>query len=207
MARRKVTLTVNWPAVRNKIRRPNPKSERIAREKIVTKMTRTHEELMKDFETHNVTVEIEGGVGASNASKTLSGYGDLFSFIGFKKGSDPIEKIRNYLLGSIRINKRAHAKSNNGYVFRARGPSMKELEQMTPLPYDPSRSWVRGIERGISGLGYYLQSARRKLNSSRSGGGIQVKTNKLRGGSFKPVKYMSNLINRFYEKLRKKIKA
>tara|TARA_R110000765_G_scaffold48200_5_gene98789 strand:+ start:3554 stop:4180 length:627 start_codon:yes stop_codon:yes gene_type:complete len=208
MARRKAVMSVDWPSLKAKLRKPKPKSERIAREILVTKVTAAHEVLMEDFEAHEVTEEIKGGVGASNTSKTLSGYGDLFSFIGFESGSDPIGKVRDYLLGSIRINKRAHAKTKNGgYVFRARGPDMKELESMTPLPYDPSRSWIRGIERGISGLGYYLQSARKKLNNSRSGGGIQIKSGKLRSGGFRPVSYMSGLINQFYTRISKKFRA
>ena len=56
-------------------RRVNVKLIRAARE--VEKI------LMKEFEEHTVTKEIEEGAGASNISSTLGGYGNLFTYIGF----------------------------------------------------------------------------------------------------------------------------
>ena len=53
--------------------------------------------LIEDFDSHPVTTEIKGGTNASNLSGTLSGYGNLFSFIGFPEGSDPTVVVRNFL--------------------------------------------------------------------------------------------------------------
>ena len=49
--------------------------------------------LINEFESHPVTVEISGGVNAKNSSGTLGGKGNLFRFIGFEAGSDPISPI------------------------------------------------------------------------------------------------------------------
>ena len=47
------------------------------------KFRQSKDMLMRDFNEHPVTREIEGGVSAGNVSGTLAGYGNLFSFIGF----------------------------------------------------------------------------------------------------------------------------
>ena len=48
--------------------------------------------MINEFESHPVSVEIAGGSGASNSSRTLGGYGNLFTFIGFPAGARPIAK-------------------------------------------------------------------------------------------------------------------
>ena len=45
--------------------------------------------LLRDFDSHPVTKEIEGGAGSPNLSRTLGGYGNLYTFIGFAFGSRP----------------------------------------------------------------------------------------------------------------------
>ena len=71
-------------------------------------------------------------------------------------------------------------------------------------------SWVIGIERGISGFGSYMYE---RTEGSRSGGGFQAKTppkynksQKIRPGAFRNVKYMSEMIRNFHKKLRKREK-
>ena len=67
------------------------------------------------------------------------------------------------------------------------------------MPWEGGRSWVLGIERGISGFGYYLY---KKFNEGRSKEGIQTK-NKVRSSSFKKVRYMSEIINNFVKSINK----
>ena len=59
-------------------------------------------ELIRDFSSHPVTVEIENGVNASNISNTLGGKGNLFTFIGFNAGDNPTQAI-HFALGNISL--------------------------------------------------------------------------------------------------------
>jgi hypothetical protein len=78
-------------------------------------------------------------------------------------------------------------------------PTTKEIFDMTPMPWATGRSWARGIESGISGLGYYLK----KVKNSRSGLGVQSSTSKVRSGAvFRNTKYISDLIRRFESRLK-----
>lgn len=145
---------------------------------------------IKNFNNHKVTREIEAGPDSKNISGTLGGYGNLFSYIGFSKGEKPIEPIRALLKGiqinSININKLGQSKTFISY------PNSEDIFAITPLPWADSRSWAEGIERGLPGLGYFLN----KDNMGRSGAGIQVK-NKIKQAKFQNVKYISSLVNEF----------
>jgi hypothetical protein len=61
------------------------------------------------------------------------------------------------------------------------------------MPWAMGRSWVKGIEHGISGLGFYL----RKNSIGRSGGGVQIKSSRVRTGKFKNVSYISKIFKNF----------
>ena len=154
-------------------------------------------EMLLEFMNHPVTREILGGPDASNESGTLNGYGNLFSFIGFNEGDDPIEAILD-LLNNSEIH--SSNTSNSGIMFTISIPSKQAIFAATPLPWASGRSWSEAIERGLSGLGYYLN--RENLNNSNSGTGIQVKSVLRRGAKYKPVKYISSLINEYTKKFK-----
>jgi hypothetical protein len=155
------------------------------------------EKYIQEFLNHPITVEINGGIEAQNTSNTLGGITNLYSFIGFDEGTDPIRPIQELL-----------EKSNYRTVFNNQAvdstvifeiPTAQQIFNITPMPWAIGRSWARGIETGISGLGYYLK----KTKNSRSGLGIQSSTNQVRtGASFKNTKYISDLINRFNKDLK-----
>lgn len=152
-------------------------------------------EMLDEFNSHPVTREIEGGIDSSNISGTLSGITNLFSFIGFEAGDNPITPIRELLnKSSFRIS------SGNSGIARATFdiPSAKAIFSITPMPWATGRSWARGIERGISGLGYYLK----KIKGSRSGLGIQSQKQVERGVRYKNVQYISALINKYEKKFK-----
>ena len=67
------------------------------------------------------------------------------------------------------------------------------------MPWATGRSWARGIERGISGLGRYLVSSK-NIAKSRSGKAIEVK-GRVRGGRFSNTSYLSTLLNDYYKKI------
>ena len=64
------------------------------------------------------------------------------------------------------------------------------------MPWATGRSWAKGIETGISGLGYYLL---KNTDSSRSGLGIQSPRKVRKKSKFKNTQYISALIKK-YEK-------
>jgi hypothetical protein len=154
-------------------------------------------EFIDEFMNHPITQEIQGGISATNSSNTLGGITNLYSFIGFDEGTDPIRPIEELL-----------KKSNYRVLFNNRSveatvifdiPTAAQIFEITPMPWATGRSWARGIETGISGLGYYLK----KTKNSRSGLGVQTTNQQIRSGvMFKNSKYISDLINRFNKELK-----
>jgi hypothetical protein len=166
------------------------------KEKVSQELLSLRENFLAEFEKHPITQEIEAGPSATNSSGTLSGQGNLFSFIGFPSKAKPIAALRKVLeKHSVRFN---HGRGRTTIIIDA--PTMDEIIAATPLPWATGRSWVKGIEHGLSGLGRYLNTRRR--TGSRSGGGIQVK-NKLRGGKFRNTSYLSPLLNKYYKGIEK----
>lgn len=152
-------------------------------------------EMILEFMNHPVTREILGGPHASNESGTLNGYGNLFSFIGFDAGDNPIDPILDLLNNS----KIQHSNTaNSGIMFTIFIPSKQKIFDATPLKWSTGRSWSEAIERGLSGLGYYLN--RDYIKESDSGTGIQTKSVLRKGAKYKPVKYISALINEYTKK-------
>lgn len=159
------------------------------------------DEMLKNFEESLITKEIEAGAeNTINYSKNLNGVaygeGSLFGFIGFDEGDKPIDLVRAYLEMSGKILKTPKRIKSGGkiyYQYRVQTPNMAELASITPMPWEAGRSWVRSIERGISGLGYYLLSNSPK---SRSGQGVQS-SKKLRTATYRPTKYMSSIISAY----------
>ena len=80
-------------------------------------------------------------------------------------------------------------------------PTKDQIFVATPLPWATGRSWARGIERGISGLGRYLVKNSR-IAKSKSGFAIQTDA-PVRGGRFSNTAYMSALLNSYYKEIQK----
>jgi len=153
-------------------------------------------EMIKEFLAHPVTLEISAGPGAKNISGTLNGTSNLFAFIGFTPGEDPIKPIIEIL---ERIDFKEGSGSKTGVDFLIDMPQSSDVFAVTPMPWATGRSWAKGIETGISGLGYLLNKAGK---SSRSGVAIQVK-NKVRSGGFSNTPYISALLKKYENKFKK----
>lgn len=163
-----------------------------------SKLLDSKNDLLKDFSSHPVTAEIEAGENSENSSGTLGGYGNLFSFIGFISGSKPTEVVKN-LINKIRLIRKSYVKSErNGVLitFNVFSPKKSDFEDATPIPWSAGRSWLSGIERGISGLGYFISRG----GIGRSEGGEQADS-KIRSSSFKNVSYFSKMYSDFFKKL------
>lgn len=151
-------------------------------------------EMIDEFMNHEITKEIMNGPDAENTSKTLSGRkGNLFSFIGFDEGTDPISPIID-ILDSTTMTFAMF--SRKGARLTIKMPLAETVFQATPMPWATGRSWTKGIESGISGLGYFIQ----KDNKGRSSGGIQLDHQSGLGGRFKNSTYISALINKYFKR-------
>lgn len=162
--------------------------------KIEKEFNEVKKEFIEEFLSHPVTLEILAGPkDRQRVSGTLGGKANLFSFIGFNAGDDPIAPILELLQNT------SIQKTERGWSITI--PTAQDIFAVTPMPWATGRSWARGIEAGIPGLGRLLNKS---WPTSRSGKAIQVKK-KTRDGKFSNTKYISSLINK-YKKRFKKIK-
>lgn len=167
------------------------------------------ESMREEFKNHPVTREIEEGIEAKNDSGTLVGGEstegkNLYSFIGFDEGDEPIKKIEPFFedgaKGGPKLEYVRGSQQNNlSFDFKLTIPDKNAIFDATPLPWANGISWAQRIEVGLAGFGYFLNKL--GLRNSRSGGGIQV-PNKLRPGGFRNVKYISEIINNFRAKFK-----
>jgi len=157
------------------------------------------DEYLKEIEDHPVSEELNQGPDGQNLSNTLNGKENLFAFIGFDAADKPIENLKKIIKENTFLEKSpAFDKKNFQLKFNVFTPSVEEIRSQTPLPFENGRSWVKGVEDGITGFGYYVYGL--LFPNSRSGRGIQSK-NKIRTTTYKPVKYISELYNNFIKNL------
>jgi len=152
-------------------------------------------ELIKEFLSDPVTIEILQGASGSNISGTLGGVSNLFAFIGFDSGEQPISPILQSLENIQLTYKQEIRKRGIGVEFEVSLPTAQDIFAITPLPWATGRSWAEGIEQGLSGLGYLLRK-----DGGRSGAAVQSRVNKVRGGRFQNRPYISALIRKYRKK-------
>tara|TARA_R100000231_G_C5305161_1_gene158759 strand:+ start:487 stop:1074 length:588 start_codon:yes stop_codon:yes gene_type:complete len=182
------------PDVRKALARQTPKAVRRSFEKEVKdKFKKIKAEMIKEFLSDPVTMEIMNGPNSTNISGTLGGISNLFAFIGFNQGDQPIVPILNLLENvDIIYNKDLKTTDKMGVSFNVFLPTAEEIFAITPLPWATGRSWAQGIERGLSGLGYLLRK-----EGGRSGAAMQTRVSKVRGGRFQNRPYISSFINKY----------
>jgi hypothetical protein len=194
-----VKKIANSRSVEAKVSRIVNKNFRIERKRVIN-----------EFENHPVTRELEAGVGSANISGTTHGVGNLFSFIGFPQGSRPVDSVRKLMLG-IRISSRPKktiiSRNKMEKVYKVYSPDMSDFQAATPMPWETGLSWVRGVERGISGFGHFMATNSAgaegfNFSGSRSGGGVEVRRTLTTMG-FRPVKYISLILSNFTRRLGK----
>lgn len=198
-----VTLTVEGRALQREliqsIARKNNATQiknslMVGNKKLVKMFEDMKRAMIKDFLDHPVTREINAGPSSGNISRTLGGYGNLFSFIGFDASDDPIAPIVDLL-------NRSHIKISRATIrgqisISIEIPSPQQIFKVTPLPWAPGISWAQRIEVGLSGLGKYIK---KDSVPSRSGTGVQTR-NQIRGGGFSNTKYISTFLNLWKKK-------
>jgi len=162
--------------------------------------------LLAAFDDHEITKEIQSGPGASNTSGTLGGYGNLFSFIGFKEGQDPLSPIRSLLARSIKITTIRKKRGELGLILKFSVPSEQEIAEVTPSPWS-TESWVEAVEKGMSGLGRYLYSSQQgRFSSSRSGTGVELEVEVRSSANSQPTKYMSKILGDMLKNIESSLK-
>ncbi len=149
---------------------------------------------INEFLDHPITQELKGGAGSSNSSQTLGGIGNLFTFIGFNENTRPIEPVEALLKKLFYIRRLGGTRTSRGVVvqFRVFHPELADFDSVSQMPWGGG-SWVKGVENGISGFGFYML---KRTNASRSGGAIQI-DHKIRSASFKRMDYITEIVNNF----------
>jgi len=158
------------------------------------------DQYINEIQDHPVSKELDSGPDGENVSNTLNGKENLFAFIGFDSEDKPIDDLTALIKENTFLDKNSTFDRKTFQLkFNVFTPSLDEIKSQTPLPFERGRSWVKGVEDGISGFGYYVYGL--VFPTSRSGRGIQSK-NKVRVAAYKPVKYMTELYTKFIKNLK-----
>ncbi len=195
--------TFNVINFRKETQRARNSFKNIARNAAIVRLNSIYDNTLKNFEKSEITQEIDAGPTASNISKTLGGRGNLFSYIGFLEGSDPLRAVREALESIGMQDGQPVILENESLItfkFAIRRPTLKDLYDITPMPWEEGVSWLRGIEKGISGLSNYIYWKVLPNPPSRSSTGVQAE-NELRGAVFTPKQYMSVILRDLDERL------
>jgi len=188
----------NLPALKVKILKSRH-VQRKASAAIEARVLSAKQELLNEFDKHPVTQEIAAGPDLESSNILPQGYGNLYSFLGFRKGRSPVNEVREEL-EKIHFVKTPIV-SPNKWIFRIKAPSNEDIENKSRMDWESGRSWIHAITYGLSGFSYYLFTLSRKLSSSRSGRGIQT-DNQPRGGGefFAGQSYLFSMLLRFKRK-------
>jgi hypothetical protein len=180
---------VNMDSIRTKAMN-SPKVSSVAQNICKLKFNQAKASILKEFLGDVVTREIRGGANVSNSSGMLGGYGNLFSYIGFYDGFDPIAPIEEYI-SNFPFQARSMGSGAKGLSIRIKFPSIEGIKQLSGMPWEEGSSWVMGIERGISGFSHYMYNA--SMNKGRSGTAIQNE-NAPAVASFSTRRYLPSIL-------------
>ena len=195
-----MSARINMTAIRQKAL-ATAKFARAAQMQAKVRFNKAKAELMQDFLNDAVTNEIRGGNAVSNSSGTLGGYGNLFSYIGFYEDFDAIAPVQQYLK-QFAFNATVSNAGRGVLTLKVKWPSIKEIEAITPMPWEEGNSWVTGIERGISGFGHYMYNL--AAGKGRSGAAIQKKSQTGVVSTFATRRYLPTMLREAKRKLKKR---
>ena len=153
-----------------------------ARRRIEKSLREAQREMLQQFESHPVTQEIDMGPDGYNSSGTLGGYGNLYSFIGFEEGMDPIAPIRMLLKKALKIKNSPNSHKSMITNFIIELPSKEEIFSATPNPWASGRSWAEGIENPVAAR--YAWSDNPVCNLYRKDGSVTLPVTPFRTDDF-----------------------
>ncbi len=200
-------IFIDVKRVKDKIERFSyPKAKSLAVDKSREIIRERKREFLEAFDDHDVSNELRAGPGSNSGVDGVSG--NLFSFLGFDAGSDPVGDLYSYLDSAIHLVSRNLQYNNSSKTFIAKMslPTQEGIKKITDLKnyatnfnetgYGEGLSWAYAIERGIPGLDYYKYSTDPSQlgKGSRSGTGIQRKKPINEGASHKTRSYLTELL-------------
>lgn len=158
-------------------------------------------EFLQAFDEDEVTQELEDGPDAFSRVPELAEMGgNLFSFLGFHRGTNPVAALREYIKDNVVLYKTKAGKiSGNRIVFETQfiSPTEAEVDNAVAshIPLDwTSRAFTNVLAKGVPGLPQFLAKHLPSPEPSRSGGGIQTKKN-LRAGNAPKIPYIKRLLS------------
>lgn len=193
---------VNIQYIRQDIFRAASRFKNLARGASLSRFNKLKNNLIEDFLHHPITKEIEAGPASEGSSGVVS-RGNLFSFIGFDEGSDPITPLVNLLEKNVQLGASPSIESRGDiliFSYDVVFPTKEEIAEASPMPWQKGRSWANDMEEGISGVGNYLFHRYFPREKSRSTSGLQSR-GKGMGATFTPRSYITEIVNKFKQQI------
>lgn len=174
--------------------------------------------LINEFTNHEISQEISNPE-LGNISNTLGGYGDLFGFIGFFAGSDPIGGAVSVLKNTVQFKNISISKKYNRDIKGrfTKGKITKQIKVIYTVPNlddfdstsqevlrdEVTRNWIKGVERGISGFNRYANYPRGVSRRGVELNGIIKNPSVPRPAiaAYRPKPYLTPLISKFIENI------
>lgn len=165
---------------------------------------------LEEFDDNIVIKELKESVAnPSITNSSIISKGNLAAGLGFYKGDNPTEQLRNFISQNLSIAnetpKITIGKSTVTYSFRVHMPSKADLDEHFSTLEWTNRSWIDIIENGISqALKKYIfwSEGFGDKSGSRSTTGLQYKG---KGeisnvATLKPTKFITEILKKFKEK-------
>lgn len=168
--------------------------------------------MLADFNSLPIidALEYGPGYGSNDFAGVLSGaeWGDLFSFLGFPRKFKPANKIRN-ILKRVTLNRADSSGLTIAWEFK-NFPTIQVIEEETKndLPWVSGKSWVTWLEKGVPGLGRYI-NVDNDTERSRSHFGLQVKNNVRAAKTVKAGPWMTDFLDKWrreFEKIDERVR-
>jgi len=124
--------------------------------------------------------------------------GTLFGFMGFPSGANPIDELTKTLRNNIKYSVVKGRKKNQLASVTVSIPTKSAFAVLQRLPWT-QESWPFLVEKGISGLEFYINDGKFP-DSSRSQEGNQV-NRVIRNADFNKEEYLTPLFAEFRKRL------
>lgn len=154
---------------------------------------RSHNALLREFDQHPVTLELQAGKNAVPMTDATDGYGNLYSYLGFEM--NPIPDLKNLLIQGFSY--RHTVTRDLAFYFKVSVPSKEVIAFVTPLPWGTAASWVDSVEKGLDNLAFYMY----KKRQGRSKSGFQAPHEINDDLTFKKQDYLSEIIKNFRDRI------